>query len=324
MHSAQSHDAKTSLASSIARALAVFSVDEVVIFSDGHEHSSSRGQQASAHAAADAASGYSAFADPNHFLMHILSYLECPPHLRKALFGFHPDLRTAGACPSLDMPHHLRSDEWCRWREGVTVAAAADDRMHGRKRKRGGGTASTLVYCGLAEQVSIPVKIPPDTRVTLDFESSAKPRAEDDELETKAVDPAAPREEQGYYWGYAVRQAASVSDVLTEAPYETGYDFCVGTSERGQSVQDFLDSKAETQSRKWQHLLIVFGGVAGLEVAVRNDQQLAEKGVTEPKELFDAWLNLVPNQGSRTIRTEEAVWLGLMGLSSFVADRAEQ
>jgi len=30
--------------------------------------------------------------------------------------------------------------------------------------------------------------------------------------------------------------------------------------------------------------------------------------------LFDTWVNLVPSQGSRTIRTEEAVWIGLTTL----------
>ena len=74
---------------------------------------------------------------------------------------------------------------------------------------------------------------------------------------------------------------------------------------------------------KYQHLLLLFGGVAGLETAARNDSELQEKGITGANvgELFDFWVNLVPEQGSRTIRTEEAVWCGLMGLKSIVDDR---
>jgi predicted SPOUT superfamily RNA methylase MTH1 len=34
--------------------------------------------------------------------------------------------------------------------------------------------------------------------------------------------------------------------------------------------------------------------------------------------LFDAWVNLVPGQGSRTIRTEEAVEFGLCALKPWV------
>ena len=31
----------------------------------------------------------------------------------------HPDLRFAGMLPPLDAPHHMRSTEWCEYREGV-------------------------------------------------------------------------------------------------------------------------------------------------------------------------------------------------------------
>lgn len=62
----------------------------------------------------------------------------------------------------------------------------------------------------------------------------------------------------------------------------------------------------------------MFGGVAGLEVAVRADEELMGMGVTEPEGLFDYWVDLCPGQGSRTIRTEEAVWIGLMGLRGVV------
>lgn len=67
-------------------------------------------------------------------------------------------------------------------------------------------------------------------------------------------------------------------------------------------------------------MLIIFGGVAGLEAAVKVDQELAGLGVKSPEKLFDFWVNLCEGQGSRTIRTEEAVWLGLMGLKEVVLD----
>lgn len=68
----------------------------------------------------------------------------------------------------------------------------------------------------------------------------------------------------------------------------------------------------------FKHLLIVFGGVAGLEVAVKNDGELQKLGVVEAKDVFDRWVDVCPGQGSRTIRTEEAVWIGLMGLRRLV------
>lgn len=118
-YSAKSHDQKTFLAGTIARALAVFCVDEVVIYED----SPASKRKATAEPGPN---DYTATTHPSHFLAHIFSFLETPPYLRKFLFPMHPNLRTAGALPSLDMPHHPRSDEWCDYREGVVVSEDAE------------------------------------------------------------------------------------------------------------------------------------------------------------------------------------------------------
>lgn len=34
----------------------------------------------------------------------------------------HDDLRLAGILPPVDAPHHMRVDEWRRYREGVVVS----------------------------------------------------------------------------------------------------------------------------------------------------------------------------------------------------------
>lgn len=203
----------------------------------------------------------------------------------------HPNLRTAGTLPSLDMPHHLRSNEWCEFREGVTVGEPT----------RYGST----VDVGLPQRYTIPgVQIPSKTRVTLQLNEQS--------TEADAVAPTAPKEEAGYYWGYVVRRCPSLSTVFTECPYDGGYDASIGTSERGEPITKALDG----QPSRPEHMLVVFGGVAGLEVAAKGDPELEAKGINAENvsELFDYWINILPGQGSRTIRTEEAVWLGLMGL----------
>lgn len=68
----------------IARALAVFSIDEVVIFDE-----SVRGQ-------IDSDNSFKRSKDPNVFLARILQYLECPQYLRKIFFPKHLDLQYAG------------------------------------------------------------------------------------------------------------------------------------------------------------------------------------------------------------------------------------
>ncbi|ETN45701.1 uncharacterized protein HMPREF1541_09534 [Cyphellophora europaea CBS 101466] len=289
---AKSHDQKTYLAGTLARAFAVFCVDEVVVFDDQPASASSRSRRGNDN------EGYTALSDPSHFLIHLLSFLETPPHLRKTLFPMHDNLRTAGTLPSLDMPHHLRSNEWCPYREGVTTTKSK---------------AGTNVDVGLGDDYLLPgVEIPAKTRVTVRL-------PEDDSVEAEAVAPSTPREVDGFYWGYTIRRATSLSAVFTECPFDGGYDISFGTSERGRSVSSLTPSDVP----EYQHLLLLFGGVAGLETAARNDTDLKERGITgaNVSELFDFWVNLVPGQGSRTIRTEEAVWCGLMGLKGIVDER---
>lgn len=84
----------------------------------------------------------------------------------------------------------------------------------------------------------------------------------------------------------------------------------VGTSERGTNVDTCTLRKEENQ--KFKHLLIVFGGVRGLEAALKQDQELNE--IDDPSVMFDIYLNTCPKQGSRTIRTEEAILVSLAAL----------
>ncbi|KAL8647994.1 MAG: hypothetical protein Q9226_006199 [Calogaya cf. arnoldii] len=318
---------KTLLAGRIARALAVFCVDEIVIFDDGQ---SKQRKGAGDHYHQNADGGFTGFSDPNYFLMHVLSYLETPPFLRPLLFPLHQDLRFAGSLPSLDMPHHLKSHEWCRYREGVTIKKPTEvegsKKPKKRKREESQSKEASLVDVGLPQKISVSVAIPPDTRVTIKLPEDADvSNPGDGPAAGSVVAPSTPREEAGYYWGYSVRAASSLSAVITECTYSGGYDLTVGTSERGSPIADLGRQTPDGgQVPQFNHMLVVFGGVAGLEVAVEADSELRKMGVKEPKELFDYWANLCPGQGSRTIRTDEAVWLGLMGFREVVVNKGRK
>ncbi|KAI4175121.1 MAG: hypothetical protein LQ343_001882 [Gyalolechia ehrenbergii] len=316
---------KTLLAGQIARALAVFCVDEVVVFDDGQCKQRQSDRQ-SRYQNSDG--GFTGYSDPNYFLMHLLSYLETPPFLRKHLFPMHIDLRLAGSLPSLDMPHHLRSNEWCRYREGITVEQPTEEQGKKKKRRKDEvqPQATSLVDVGLSQKISVPAAIPPNTRVTVKLPRDASAaNTEQGPVLASAVAPSEPREEAGYYWGYSVRAASSLSTVITESTYQGGYDLTFGTSERGSPMLDLTKSTPQSNSvPDFSHMLIVFGGLAGLEVAVEADEELQKIGVNEPKELFDYWVNLCPGQGSRTIRTEEAVWIGLTALRQVVLSKGKK
>lgn len=38
----------------------------------------------------------------------------------------HKDLRLAGALPPIDAPHHMRADEWDKYREGVILSNTSE------------------------------------------------------------------------------------------------------------------------------------------------------------------------------------------------------
>jgi len=121
-----------------------------------------------------------------------------------------------------------------------------------------------------------------------------------------------PKIESNLYWGYVVRTADSFSSVFTQCPYDDpGYDVTIGTSDKGTSIED---SSFELKP-VFQHMLIVFGGLHGLEFALENDESLIGNDVAAH---FDHYLNTCPGQGSRTIRTEEAILITMARLKPII------
>lgn len=125
-------------------------------------------------------------------------------------------------------------------------------------------------------------------------------------IKATVVSPSLPREETGVYWGYTVRVASCLSEIFAKSPYDDGYDLTIGTSDKGDNVHSL-----EKQSLRFNHALIVYGGLQGLESALENDDKLS---VDDPGQLFHKYVNTIPGQGSRTIRTEEAILISLAAL----------
>ncbi|GFQ06387.1 putative methyltransferase c9orf114 [Phtheirospermum japonicum] len=273
---AQSLELATRLAGQIARAATIFRIDEVVIF-DSKSVSDDASTDILENDLGENESGTA-------FLIRVLRYLETPQYLRKSLFPKHNSLRFVGLLPPLDAPHHLRKHEWASYREGITREKV--------------DSVGTLVDVGLSKNVMIDEVLEPGKRVTVEMGTNrnldAGPR--------KIVPSSRPREE-GMYWGYKVRYAPNISSVFKNCPYQGGYDHRIGTSEHGLVIKS-----SELTLPSFRHLLIAFGGLAGLEECVEEDGNLKGKNV---RDMFDSYLNICPNQGSRTIRTEEAIFISL-------------
>ncbi|KAL6626157.1 hypothetical protein ACP70R_029883 [Stipagrostis hirtigluma subsp. patula] len=280
---AQSLELATLLAGQIARAATVFRVDEVVVFDSSPTVNGGAGD--------DEESGA-------RFLVRILEFMETPQYLRRTLFPKHKNLKFVGLLPPLDAPHHVRKHEWCMFREGVTLDG---DRSKG-----------TLVDVGLSKNVLVEQILEPGKRVTVAMGTNR-------DLTTacvrKVVPPSTPREEMGSYRGYKVRYASNLSDVFKDSPYKEGYDHIIGTSEHGEII-----SSSELTLPSFRHLLIAFGGLAGLEESIEEDTNLKGK---RAKDVFTCYLNTCPDQGSRTIRTEEAILISLQYFQDPIR-RAEQ
>ncbi|XP_014627757.1 putative methyltransferase C9orf114 isoform X2 [Glycine soja] len=258
----------TRLAGQIARAATIFRINEVVVFDNKSNPDND--------SVLDNVGDESGAA----FLMRILQYLETPQYLRKALFPMHNSLRFVGLLPPLDAPHHLRKHEWFPYREGVTV------------KERDSNSGATLVDVGLVKNVIVDQIFEPGRRVTV---AMGTDRNLDSDLPRQVISSSKPREE-GTYWGYQVRYAHNISAVFKDCAYKRGYDFIIGTSEHGQIIKS-----SDLEIPSFRHLLIAFGGLAGLEESIEEDDNLKGK---KAQDAFNLYLNTCPHQGSRTIRTE--------------------
>jgi predicted SPOUT superfamily RNA methylase MTH1 len=320
----QTKELRTLLVGQIARAATIYHVDEIVVFDDklGNDKKQSgsggsgwrdfkrqkrleeehKDEEKDKTSTAEEKPDRPSFPKSNHqeFMARLLQYCECPQYLRRTFFPMHPDLQFAGLLAPIDAPHHVRQDDHCKYREGVVIPYKKGPNGH------------SLVNCGIRNRpVEIDRTITAGVRCTVQINTLAygKPG----HIQGKVVSPAAPREDNGTYWGYETRMASSINAVLEECPYEGGYDLKIGTSERGDKNVESNNFKLA----KYTHSLIVFGGVAGIEECVDADESLKVSG-SQSRVLFDVWLNTCPFQGSRTIRTEEAVMISLSKLSPFL------
>ncbi|VDM41842.1 unnamed protein product [Toxocara canis] len=290
LNNAQSPELRTYLAGQIARAATVFCVDEVVIFDEtARMKPEERDMYYSGNWYAEKPIREDNV-ECNFHMARILEFLECPQYLRKTLFPLQKSLQNAGVLNPLDCMHHLRAtDVSTPYREGVVLNKPV---------KKGRGP---LCYVGLEKELQLAseINLPPGTRVTVRLINTG---FESNRLRGTLMSARSVRDESGIYWGYNVRVASSLSDAL----YGSAYDVIIGTSERGQPIDKFQLPLSEKN-----RILLVFGGLEGLEAAVEADEDIRE---SDPAHLFEHYVNSVPDQGSRTVRTEEAILITLAAL----------
>jgi len=211
----------------------------------------------------------------------ILTYMETPQYLRKHLVKLDPVLRYAGILPPIRTPHHplqkpasqLRTGEI---RDGVVVETGSD---------------YSLVYLGVDELATIPIKLARGSRVAVKVQK----------IQERIEGAIVPKREISIYWGYNV----SVSNLpLGETIKEGRFDLVIATSRYGRDIGELLQElkKAWIDST---NALIAFGAPKkGLrEILAQEDLKI--------EDVADFNLNTVPVQAVETVRTEEAVLASL-------------
>ncbi|MEM1689157.1 MAG: RNA methyltransferase [Candidatus Hadarchaeales archaeon] len=202
----------------------------------------------------------------------ILEYMETPQYLRKILFRKKEELKFAGMLPPLRTPHHPSVHERSsrqQIREGAVISS------------KGG---KSIVELGLPKRGLLSEEVKPGTRITVRILKDIG-----DYLIVEEVR----KEEVKDYWGYRVYTAPS----LSEAVRMSRSGFMIGTSKHGRNLEDVMHLLKSVRDP----LTVAFGGpYAGLfEICARE-------GV-KTEDLFDMVINMVPGQGTETVRTEEAL-----------------
>ena len=249
---------KTSKVGYIARAAAIFQVDEIIVYADNHKENQQRDLD---------------------FIALLLSYIETPQYLRKRLFELKPELQFAGILPPLRTPHHplsgnIRDLKIAEYREGYALT----------KPKEG-----TLIDIGAEKSAVLPrTQVPLNKRFTVKIT-----RIIADHIEVQA----ATKEEISVYWGYKVSvENRSLSKLLESRKF----DLTVGTSKFATRFQDAAD-RLGGRWKKASSILVLFGA------PTRGLHEIAKDEGNNLNNMADFVVNTVPNQGTETVRTEEAI-----------------
>jgi methyltransferase len=208
----------------------------------------------------------------------LLSYMETPQYLRKRLFELKPELQYAGILPPLRTPHHplqgrIRDLQVGEYREGVVVS-----------RTRNG----VLMDIGVEQNALL---VGPQLQVNKRLSVKVTRLSGQVEVQTANKDAIS------QYWGYTVTVEKRSLKALLE---NESFDLTVGTSKFATRFQD----AAQRLGEKWKKassVLILFGA------PTRGLHEIAKDEGANLNKMVDFVVNTLPNQGTETVRTEEAL-----------------
>jgi len=219
----------------------------------------------------------------------ILSYMETPQYLRKWLFKMKPELRYAGILPPLRTMHHpvtkrLRDLKLGEFREGVTTSRVKE---------------GVLVDVGIERPVLVR-----DKEIKLNKRTTVKLTTISPQAEAIVVN----RKEIPTYWGFEVTSSdAPLGKIIKDRKF----DLVIATSRLGASFANVKDAILNRWKNAYQ-VLVAFGApTKGLHEIVKLENLALD-------EIAHFVVNMIPMQGTETIRTEEALCTSLAILNMTV------
>jgi len=212
----------------------------------------------------------------------LLTYMDTPQFLRKCLFKLNPRLKYAGILPPLRTLHHplnrkAKNLKVGEYREGVAVSETSE---------------GMLVEIGVEHPVLIR-----ETHWALGKRLTLQIIKADEPVEVQAVR----RDQVPGYWGYNVAIERHSFGKLVK---NGDFDLAIATSKIGARFMDLAGEIAE-KWKKAKYVLVAFGAPARGLYEIVYDEGL------NLNEITDFVVNMVPEQGTETVRTEEAIFASL-------------
>jgi methyltransferase len=221
--------------------------------------------------------------DDPHLLKTILRYLDTPQYLRKILFPMMHQLQYAGILHPIKAPHHRVLDD-------IKKIKAGDIRTGVVVKVKG----QLFVEVGLGSLVPFMGDGFEGKKVNVRFTESYPNLKSVQAIEEDIFD----------YWGYEVKEVPSISKLLTSVE-ET--DIII-TSRKGRHFKN-IEAQLADHAKSVQNILVAFGSPKyGLH------EILAKEGASIKP--YRYVVNMFPNQGTETVRLEEAVLGALAILNS--------
>lgn len=206
--------------------------------------------------------------EDNNFIAEVLDYMNTPQYLRKRAFPIKPELKHVGILPPLRTPHHP-----------VEKEGHVGDFRYGFTTKR--NNKGTFVDIGIDKLAFCKEQLTVNKIFSFKITKIAK----------KEV-IVTPEEPDDVYWGYNV---ISSNKSLKNSLKLINPDFVIETTRYGDKINSIFD-ELKSDVEKYRKIAILFGGpYSSIEEDVSSPNWKSLK------------VNTIPNQGTETVRTEEAV-----------------